>query len=452
MDPMDPMTGPTPRDVALPTPDGTLALLQQAVDCAPTGIAVVDADGVFRSVNPAYCELYRYRADELIGQAFTVLFPPAQRARVLALHHGFMAGGTGLDGEWDVLRHDGAWLRVAARTVRVPAPDGGLQRLVYVVDITQRRRAELALQASQRFNRAVIDGLAAHVCVVDDSGTIVLVNRAWRSFAAANGGTPARLHEGANYLAVCEAAVRAAGPGEAEAATMLGLLREVLGGQRQQFQLEYPCHSPGAQRWFIARVSRLADSDPPCCVISHDNVSALKQAEEALRSQAATDELTGLANRRSFMAALAAEFQRLQRHPGRLCSVLALDLDHFKRVNDRWGHAAGDAVLRHFAQVVAGLTRAGDVLGRIGGEEFAVLLPDTGPDDAQALGERLRLQVAQATLPFNGQVLGVTVSIGVAVLDAGDAGAEAALQRADQALYRAKGGGRNRVRRWVAVR
>jgi diguanylate cyclase (GGDEF)-like protein len=101
---------------------------------------------------------------------------------------------------------------------------------------------------------------------------------------------------------------------------------------------------------------------------------------------------------------------------------------------------------------VAGLTRAGDVLGRIGGEEFAVLLPDTGPDDAQALGERLRLQVAQATLPFNGQVLGVTVSIGVAVLDAGDAGAEAALQRADQALYRAKGGGRNRVRRWVAVR
>ncbi len=92
------------------------------------------------------------------------------------------------------------------------------------------------------------------------------------------------------------------------------------------------------------------------------------------------------------MQALRIEFERLRRHPTLQCSVLAIDLDHFKDVNDTWGHAVGDAVLRHVAQVVNGHTRLGDVLGRTGGEEFAVLLPDTTVEEAEALAERLRLQ------------------------------------------------------------
>jgi diguanylate cyclase (GGDEF)-like protein len=167
-----------------------------------------------------------------------------------------------------------------------------------------------------------------------------------------------------------------------------------------------------------------------------------------LRKLATTDEVTGVANRRSLMEALRVEFERLRRHPALQCSVLALDLDHFKQVNDTWGHAAGDAVLRHVAQVVSGHTRLGDVLGRTGGEEFTILLPDTALDEAEALSERLRLQVSLEPLQFVGHAINLTVSIGIALLTASDTQAEEAMVRADRALYEAKDAGRNAVRRW----
>ena len=149
------------------------------------------------------------------------------------------------------------------------------------------------------------------------------------------------------------------------------------------------------------------------------------------------------------MEALGIEFERLRRHPTLQCSVLAIDLDHFKHVNDTWGHAAGDAVLRHVAQVVSGHTRLGDVLGRTGGEEFTVLLPDTTLDEAEALAERLRLQVSLEPLQFDGHHPGHRQHWHRRADRFGHA-AEAALVRADRALYEAKHAGRNAVRRWSA--
>jgi diguanylate cyclase (GGDEF)-like protein/PAS domain S-box-containing protein len=402
-------------------------------------------------VNPSYCLIYGYRQVELLGRSFTLLFVPPRRERVLALHRDYLDRSGDMDGEWEVLRRDGAVLNVIARSVRVPGDDGRLRRLVYVVDITERRGMELALQASQRFTRSVLDGLSAHVCVIDANGVIVTVNRAWLDFAAGNGGSLRDLQEGANYLDVCEFAASGSTPDAAEAGQFLVLLREVLAGRRLHFQLEYPCHSPTQQRWFMVRVSRIEASDPPRYVLAHDDVTALKLAQEALRMLATTDELTGVANRRSFMQALGVEFERLRRHPSLQCSVLALDLDHFKHVNDTWGHPAGDAVLKHVARVVSGHTRVGDVLGRTGGEEFTILLPDTALDEAEALSERLRLQVSLEPLQFDGHSIPVTVSIGIALLTASDTQAGDAVVRADRALYEAKDAGRNAVRRWAGL-
>jgi diguanylate cyclase (GGDEF)-like protein len=284
--------------------------------------------------------------------------------------------------------------------------------------------------------------------VIDATGVILTVNRAWRDFAVGNGGSPGDLQEGANYLGICESAASMSTPDAAQAGQFLVLLREVLAGHRTYFQLEYPCHSPSEQRWFMVRVSQIEASDPPRYVVTHDDVTALKLAQQALIMQATTDELTGVANRRSLIQALNVEFERLRRHPGLHCSVLALDLDHFKHVNDTWGHAAGDAVLKHVARVVSEHKRVGDVFGRTGGEEFTMLLPDTALDEAEALSERLRLQVSREPLQFDGNSIGVTVSIGIASLTGLDTEAMAALVRADSALYEAKHSGRNAVRRW----
>jgi diguanylate cyclase (GGDEF)-like protein/PAS domain S-box-containing protein len=165
-----------------------------------------------------------------------------------------------------------------------------------------------------------------------------------------------------------------------------------------------------------------------------------------LRQQASTDYLTGVANRRSLMERLNTEYRRIQRHPEVQCSVLALDLDHFKRVNDTWGHAAGDAMLVHLARLMRKGKRELDMVARSGGEEFTLLLPDTATDEAQAFADRLRRRVEDTPLQRGEHRIGITVSIGVSAMRSCDASADAVLVRADSALYEAKNAGRNAVR------
>ena len=171
----------------------------------------------------------------------------------------------------------------------------------------------------------------------------------------------------------------------------------------------------------------------------------LEAHEARLQAQAATDPLTSLHNRRSLMQQLAAQLTRVQHGVAPPTALLMLDLDHFKRVNDQFGHLAGDAVLRQFAQTMQTSLRNTDICGRLGGEEFAVFLPATDLPTAERLADRLRQNVAQTDTPYEAHRISVTVSIGITLLHADDPTPEAALERADQALYRAKSSGRNRV-------
>ncbi|MGE5505055.1 MAG: GGDEF domain-containing protein [Actinomycetota bacterium] len=165
---------------------------------------------------------------------------------------------------------------------------------------------------------------------------------------------------------------------------------------------------------------------------------------------ASRDELTGVANLRHFhrQAGLERDHARLM---GRSFALLALDIDHFKRINDRFGHAAGDAALKAFAEACRLALREGDILGRVGGEEFAVALPNTGLDGARIIAERLRAQVEALSVPLPDKTaLAFTVSVGVAACTFAGTEAEPPtvtdlLARADKALYRAKETGRNRV-------
>jgi diguanylate cyclase (GGDEF)-like protein len=181
-------------------------------------------------------------------------------------------------------------------------------------------------------------------------------------------------------------------------------------------------------------------------IVSTLDITERRRMNDELRVLATTDFLTGLPNRREFMGRLADEQGRLQRDIGACAAVLLLDIDHFKRINDEHGHAAGDSVLRQLAELMLDGQRKIDMLGRIGGEEFAILLPGTELDAAAVFAERLRLRVAETPISLDGGVsLHVTVSIGLAAMGGANPGGDAALIRADQALYCAKRGGRNRV-------
>jgi diguanylate cyclase (GGDEF)-like protein len=174
--------------------------------------------------------------------------------------------------------------------------------------------------------------------------------------------------------------------------------------------------------------------------IEHYNAEIIRLAR--------SDPLTGLTNRRGFFEAGMIELARSRRSGQRL-ALLMLDADRFKAINDKYGHAAGDAVLRELAGIMRETLRETDVIGRLGGEEFAVLLPATDRDGAGLVAERLRKNIATALILFDCQPIELTVSIGVADIpvepQASPGLIETAMARADDAMYRAKESGRNRV-------
>jgi diguanylate cyclase (GGDEF)-like protein len=156
-----------------------------------------------------------------------------------------------------------------------------------------------------------------------------------------------------------------------------------------------------------------------------------------LHEASSRDALTGLYNRRSMIEQLAHQWQRHRRTQAPL-AIMTIDLDHFKRINDTLGHTAGDSVLVHLTKLLQNHVRGEDIVGRVGGEEFMLLLPDTEPQHAISLAERLRVLV-------RAEALGTTISVGIALAHSVDKDPESMIARADAALFRAKEAGRNRI-------
>jgi len=171
---------------------------------------------------------------------------------------------------------------------------------------------------------------------------------------------------------------------------------------------------------------------------------ALTRANAELTRLANEDSLTGTLNRRRFMEVAEAELNRARRHR-RPLSFVILDIDHFKGINDTLGHAVGDAALSGLAEACRNLLRGSDVLARLGGEEFVVMLPETPIPHASEAAERLRATIAAHVVNGEGIALRITASLGVAQWDPRDVTLDGVLRRADAAMYLAKTGGRNRV-------
>lgn len=173
-------------------------------------------------------------------------------------------------------------------------------------------------------------------------------------------------------------------------------------------------------------------------------IAERRQLEVRLRLLATTDGLTGALNRSELLAAAQREIDA-NRASGRKLVALMIDVDHFKAINDRFGHAGGDRALEQLVVLLRAGIRQVDLLGRLGGEEFAIVLPDTPPTAAKGVAERLRAHVAETAVCFNERVIPMTISIGLAAQQETDRSIEQIIVRADDALYRAKRGGRNQV-------
>lgn len=227
-------------------------------------------------------------------------------------------------------------------------------------------------------------------------------------------------------------------------------INDVLEGRALSHKAEYRMlHKDGTTRWVLDQANvmmRNKNGAPTRMCGTHTDITERKNLEAELTREAHLDYLTGLINRRYFMGLAEFEINRANRYDKPL-SLLMMDIDLFKRINDTYGHKMGDQVLIKLADVCKQILREVDIFGRIGGEEFAILLPETGKQEAMDVAERLRKAVADTKIELESgeKVLQISISIGLAVHSSKEENLDMLLSSADMALYKAKNSGRNNV-------
>lgn len=371
------------------------------------------------------------------GELFLEHVHPEDRPRVERIIQEALAGTREYRFEFRLLSPLGRVKEVIVEAeVRRDAEGAPTGVVGTVQDITERKRAERAVLEVSRENALILETAGEGIVGMDDEGRVRFANPAALTM----------LRLGAD--AVVGRHVLGLFRGEAPAMPDEGWPRVLVDGRPRQAVQDEFLRADGTR--FPVRLSvtpiGVERIEGAVCVFS--DITELKQAEARLRDLASTDELTGLANRREFMARAETEIHRMRRQSSPL-AVLMLDLDHFKEVNDGFGHATGDEVLRRFAALCRSTFRRSDLPGRLGGEEFAVLLPDTDSRGARQIAERFRAAVASAHWFDLHREMAITVSVGGTSVLPEESNVEAALARADEALYRAKSSGRNRVH-WQA--
>jgi len=408
---------------------------------AGEGIFGVDADGRTTFINPSALAMLGHDAHEVIGHDQHRLFHYARPDGTAYPHHECPVVQTLADGrrrtvdEW-FFRADGSGFPVA---MTVSPVDEGARRVGAVVvfrDITEDRAIRADLLTTQARLYAVIANLSGGVMVEDDGGRIVLINETFcANFSLA---TRAEALLGTTRARIAEAMAAELTRPERFDARMAELLslgkpstgEEIAMADGRTLECDYaPVQAAGrtlGHLWFFR------------------DITERKEKELEMFRLATTDALTGVHNRRYFLEQLGQALSRMTRFR-EPATLLMTDLDHFKHVNDVHGHAAGDAVLRHFAAITRATLRKIDFVGRLGGEEFAIFLPGSDAAGALETAERLRSRLAESPAQTPVGPILVTVSIGVTQVTDYDLTPDPLLSRADHALYAAKAAGRNRV-------
>ena len=406
------------------------ALMRAIVETAVEGIITINEAGAIESFNSAASKIFGYRVDEIVGRNVKILMPAPHRDRHDQYLAKYLASGEkkliGIGRELEGLHKNGALVPIDLAVSEVVLKDRRIFTGI-IRDVSERKNAEREL----RIKESAIQSSINAIIFCDFEGLITFVNRAslnmWEydNIDDMVGQPVVSLFEERDRVGYCLKSVR-------EEWEWFGELTAAKKNCRP----------------FDVQVSGSMVTDeagrPIKVMLSMVDITEQKAAEKQLRIQALFDKLTGLYNRRRLMELLEKEVSAARRHGVPLCLAMA-DLDHFKRINDRYGHRAGDDVLAGFGQLIQNELRAEDIAGRYGGEEFVFIMPHTTIEAAVVVLERIRTKLEKIVFKSNRERYGVTASIGAVRFDPVRMSEMELLDMADQALYKAKRAGRNRI-------
>lgn len=419
--------------------------LIQFLYLAPVGLAQTDIDGEIVMINPISAQLLLpISRDGNLSNLFDAFEPVAPELRHLC---SSFTGSQGMI--CDALR-----IQVTAglpgksdpQILSLSLMKLDAQRLMAVVaDVSLQVKRERQLRQNDAWFNAILTGISDYALMSLDSNGIV---EDWNTSIGRVTGFTSESVVGNSYGLFFPTG----------SATADGLLDRLAEADANGWSLAdgEQVRRDGSVYWASTMITPLhlqecveihgQVPDASYCLIIRD-ISDKREASENYRRVTACDHLTGLGNRHAFFDAAAIELERMRRVP-RPLSLILFDADYFKSINDRYGHPAGDVVLRELATAMTKTFRQVDMVARVGGEEFAILLPSTNLEDAMLVAERLREVVATTVLQIDGTEIRITVSGGVATMHESTLGLDDLMKRADQALYAAKTSGRNRIVSW----
>jgi diguanylate cyclase (GGDEF)-like protein/PAS domain S-box-containing protein len=393
------------------------------------GYIVTDMDGVIQMVNPATCNILGYTESELLGHTTAALYRDTkERDRInQALDTVGVIRGVMLT----VLRKDGTKIIVDANTHLVYDEDGKpVGKEGTFRDITRQIEATHMLQEREKQYRALFENNHAVMLLVDPkTGRIVDANPAAADFY----GYPLETLRG---MALADI----------NAQDETSIFKEMVDSRREKrayFIHKHTLANGDVRDVEVYSGPIMIHGTQMLYSVIHDVTERVRLARE-MKRMATTDALTGAGNRHDFFRRAEQELRRAERY-GHSLTVVMLDIDYFKSINDTHGHQTGDAVLKALAALIQGTLRDTDIFGRLGGEEFAVVLPETDLEGAALVADRLRIQLGDLTVRVRENAVRFTVSIGVSEAKPKDRVIEDVINRADEALYKAKRMGRNRV-------
>ncbi len=396
-------------------------------------VYTTDRDGRYTYANRLVLELLGQPLEAIIGKSFTDFVDIGEDTDLRATDRQVLRDGITVDREESNLVHATGELRTY-HSIKKPLRDAsgaiiGLLGISY--DITEKKRLESKVNEQKELLDTVLDNVGALVYMKDMNRRFVYANQRMADAF----GLPV-----SQVLGKLDSELMP----KADADRFWAQDQRILAaGERYAGEASLAGRDGQMRHYWSVIVPFVRAGDSAVIGFSTD-ITELHMLKEELQRQATTDSLTGIANRRCLYARAEEEMARCRRH-GLPLSLLAIDLDHFKYVNDQYGHQVGDQVLQTFAHCSQFELRAEDLIARTGGEEFCVLLPDTDVEAAYAAAERIRMHLLHCCVDPDNPELRITASFGVATLRADDRRFGSLYSRADHGLYSAKQQGRNQT-------